>query len=186
MSGTLGALSKVSTRLLCPRHRLLVLPCASKFWEPDHRGGYDTKIRKPFKQNFKEGIHRMGPELKKWTGEWQRKLRCDDIIAAEHGDYEVLWKFDSDDTVCSWIVTVDSDHAEGKSKAELVLGRHKTGIFRGTINTEIPKDGITKRAGYVNIKSPSRFVRLTTTFIIGTVQNPSKGLHTMEINFHLI
>ena len=148
----------VSRRLLQCNHKILVVPSASKFWEPDRRGGYNTKIKRTTKQHVKEGMKLLGPELKKWQEEWKRKLACDEVVDLQPGDYEVLWKFDKQETIDDWTVTADSDHNEGKSKAQFLLGRNRTGIFMGKTNIKPPKDGIIKSAGYCNIRSPRNMV----------------------------
>ena len=40
-------------RLLQVRHSVLLQQSASKFWEPDRRGGYDTEIKIPALQRIK-------------------------------------------------------------------------------------------------------------------------------------
>ena len=49
------------------------------------------------------------------------------------------------------ITIKDRDFNEGNSSCEFVLNENKNGEFRGIIDTTLPKDGITKEAGYCNI-----------------------------------
>lgn len=132
--------------------------CTNRFWEPDKKGGYKSKIKKPTKTMVKEGLTMFGGELNKLKKEAYDKVIQDPILDLEHGDYEVCWKFDNENVIKEWTLTTDSDHNEGKSKAEFILGKNKTGFFQGVINTDLPQDGFTKRAGYANIKSPRSMV----------------------------
>ncbi|CAE1257367.1 MACROD [Acanthosepion pharaonis] len=53
-----------------------------------------------------------------------------------------------------WVITCDSDHNEGSSKALFELNKNGNGLFHGHLSTKLPKDGIVKDAGYVNLRSP--------------------------------
>ena len=130
----------------------------NKFWEADKKAGYKTKIKQITKDNLRQGLGMLGTELGKFSEEVKHKFRADPVIGLEPGDYDTLWKFDNKDTMDQWLLTTDRDHSEGGSKAEMVLNRNKTTNFQGVINTEIPKDGITKRAGYANMRSPKNVV----------------------------
>lgn len=131
----------------------------NNFWEADKKGGYKTKIvRKPVVVAVKEGMKELEKEAKKLKTEVACTLRCDSSFAVFHGDYEIIWKFDSYDMIGSWVTTSDSDHNEGKSVSSFVLGPNKSALFRGTLNTDVPKDGIIKNAGYCNIRSPKNYL----------------------------
>ena len=79
------------------------------------------------------------------------------------GDSEQLFDFEenppnSEQLQKDFIVTADSVWGEGYSWATLDPGSdHKSINFCGELNTTTPKDGRTARAGYVNIKSASKF-----------------------------
>jgi len=128
------------------------------YWEVDKKGGYKTKIKKPSAELIKEGLSEMRGEFQKLKSEIVSKVSCDNLAMMLHGDYEVVWKFNNNDVVNSWIATSDSDHNEGKSKVEFLLGANQKGVFRGNINTDIPKDGVIKSAGYCNIRSPKNMI----------------------------
>ncbi len=108
---------------------------------------------------LQEGFHQIGPELNMWKEEVKSKFLCDAILDQFPGDYEIMWKFDNKSTINEWTISADSDHNEGYSWAEFTLGKNRTGIFKGHIDTTVPKDGKTKSAGYVNMRSPRNFVR---------------------------
>lgn len=141
----------------CSSWRLLSV-CVSNqnFWELDKKGGYKSPPppELPPAQHLKQGLKILGKEVGKFKEEFKCKLRCDSIALLEHGDYEIVWKFDDKSAVESWVVTADKDHNEGKSSAEFVLGANQHAVFRGQLDTTIPKDGIIKNAGYCNILSP--------------------------------
>ena len=143
-------------RHLLPLHHT---PKATNFWEPDRKGGYPTGEKDvPTKVMIKEGLGMMGAEVGKFKDEWTKNVRLDSSVPVEHGDYEIFWKFNSVEAINEWILTSDRDHNEGKSTGDFISGPHKTGLFQGYLNTEVPKDGIQKNAGYCNIRSPLKMV----------------------------
>lgn len=132
-------------------HRAGVLP---NFWEPHRKGKYAQKIKISSMEALRYGIKEIPKELKKLKEEIVSDIKCDQLYGVEHNDYEVLWRFDSPESLDPWIVTCDSDFNEGKSTAEFILNKNKKGLFCGNLNTEVPKDGILKSSGYCNITSP--------------------------------
>src|SRR6218665_713111 len=133
------------------------------YWEPDRKSGYKTKIIKPNSTMIKEGLKELRGEVGKFKQEIVCKLRCDSAFAIWHGDYEVIWKFDSKSVVGSLVFTGDRDHNEGKRRGSFVLGPNKKAIFHGSLDTEVPKDGVNKSSGYCNIRSPKNLVRRKVT-----------------------
>ena len=154
-----GLVLRVPPGCQLPQRHIHVTSLTSNFWEPDRKGGYKTKIKKPSKELVTEGLKEMKGELSKLKEEFLTKIRCDNLEMIMHGDYEVVWKFSSDDVINSWVVTADSDHNEGSSKATFLLGANQKGVFRGNLNTTVQKDGKIKSAGYCNIRSPKNMVR---------------------------
>jgi len=129
------------------------------FYEPQKPGGQSQWTKYSLFQHWRDGIKLVGPELSKFKDEVIWKFRCDNLQGGEHGDYEVVWKFDSKETINNWVVTTDQDNNEGNSTAEFVINPNRHGVFRGRLDTTVPKDGIIKRTGYCNIRSPPNFVR---------------------------
>ena len=115
-------------------------------------------------EHWRDGIKLVGGEVAKFKEEVIWKFRCDHVVGMQHGDYEVVWKFDNKETIDSWIVTTDKDNNEGYSTAELVMTPNHHGLFRGHLDTTVPKDGIIKHTGYCNIQSPPNFVWLLIHF----------------------
>ncbi|CAD5121585.1 DgyrCDS10083 [Dimorphilus gyrociliatus] len=125
------------------------------FYEADRKGGYSDKTTQSLTLGnaVKKGLPMILPECKKFAKEWQDNLKLKHIFPLNHGDYEVLWRFDEDD-VKDWLVTCDSDLLEGKSKAEILKTENETALFRGFLDIDVPDDGHTKNAGYANIRAP--------------------------------
>ena len=134
------------------------------FWEPSPKSEYGerTKIKRPNRKVIQEGMSMLNTEIGKWGNEWKRNMRGENFAAAaclQHGDFEYVFKMNSQEVIDSFVFTQDRDFGEGQSHGEFVLGPNSTGIFRGTLNTTVPKDGIIKNAGYCNIRSPKNRVR---------------------------
>ncbi|XP_064623044.1 complex I intermediate-associated protein 30, mitochondrial-like [Lineus longissimus] len=142
-------------KLLCPGKPVYV-PSASSFWEPDKKGGYETEIKRPVKKMVKDGLGELAKEIKLFGVEMKDKFELDQIYFVHHMDYAYFAKFDNQERINSWVVSCDKDHNEGKSEADFVLSKDNNGLFHGRINTEVPKDGKIKKAGYVNMRSPRR------------------------------
>ncbi|XP_074652246.1 complex I intermediate-associated protein 30, mitochondrial-like [Tubulanus polymorphus] len=128
----------------------------ASFWER-RKGGYDTKIKVPMKEGIKYGLNDMKKEFAMLGREMKAKIEMDVNIMIEHGDYEYIWKADRPQAFKdkSWIVSADSDHGEGRSVANFDMSKEKKGLFHGTLDTRPIKDGVIKKAGYCNIRSPS-------------------------------
>ena len=127
---------------------------------PSGEYGQRNKAKRPsLIKQVVNGVKRLPDECVKWTEEFVYKSKFPDYdIHITHGDYDVLHKFDNFETIEEWTVTTDRSMMEGQSQAEFLLGPNKTGIFRGFLNTTVPKDGKTKAAGYCNIRSPAVMV----------------------------
>lgn len=67
------------------------------------------------------------------------------------GEVDVFWRFYDTTSLDNWIVTSDSDHAEGFSKCDLKISEQGYGLFSGNICSRVPKDGKIQNSGYCNI-----------------------------------
>ena len=143
-------------------------PCCRtlSFYEKDKKSGYSTAKKQPKIQLVKEGLKMIRPEVGKFKDECLTKWRSDSLIPLWHGDYEMQWKFDSENAINEWQTTTDKDHKEGRSTAEFVLGPNKTGLFRGHINTSVVKDGVVKKAGYCTLRGPRNMVSCFSTLLL--------------------
>jgi hypothetical protein len=52
----------------------------------------------------------------------------------------------------------DRDNLEGYSKAKLSLSKNNKALFQGYLSQKLPKDGIIKNTGYINLRSPRKYV----------------------------
>lgn len=52
-----------------------------------------------------------------------------------------------------WVVTADSDHNQGTSKAFFERNSGGHGVFSGNLSRELPQDGRIKKSGYCNIRT---------------------------------
>lgn len=140
------------------RRKLSTSRHASMFHEPDINRERITTEEHSLYEHWRDGMKIVGGEISKFKEEVICKLSCDNWTELQHGDYELLWKFDNKEMISSWIVTADEDNNDGHSTAEFVITPSNHGLFRGCIDTTVPKDGVTKRTGYCNIRSPPNFM----------------------------
>ena len=148
------------------RRKLSISARALMFYESDTSGGEVKPTEYTPYEHWRDGVKIIGDEVSKFKEEVFWKFRCDNLAAMQHGDYEVVWKFDSQEMIDSWMVTADQDNNHGHSSAELVLTPNHHALFRGHIDTTLPKDGIIKRTGYCNMRSPPNFVRSLIHFYL--------------------
>ncbi|KAF5280870.1 hypothetical protein FQR65_LT03019 [Abscondita terminalis] len=124
------------------------------FYERDDKGGYADNRKFPSKiQMIRDGFKELKQEIALWSEEMKETFEADMCLEFRPGETDVVWRFQTQDSFKNWIVTSDSDHNEGFSKSSLTLSKHGKGLFSGTLNTELPKDGRIKKSGYCNMKS---------------------------------
>ena len=131
--------------------------CLFDFYEKP-RGGYPLIYDEPpvtqnlsFLEKLKLGYHEFKKECKLFGKEVRDKLHLHPTLVIPNEE-EIVLKFDGTvESLKKWVVTCDSDYKEGFSTAKLELSPFGTGVFHGTLNTTVPKDGKTKRAGFCNI-----------------------------------
>ncbi|CAI5450861.1 unnamed protein product [Caenorhabditis angaria] len=80
----------------------------------------------------------------------------EDIGFLRHNEARVEYKFDTKEKLDLWHLGCDSDWKEGFSKCSFVNTQNKTGLFSGSISTQIVKDGRVERAGWASIKLEDR------------------------------
>ncbi|KAK5648967.1 hypothetical protein RI129_003859, partial [Pyrocoelia pectoralis] len=124
------------------------------FWVRDEKGGYGGKRKLPPRtQMIKDGFKELKNEIALWSEEMKEKFECDPIMQYRAGETDIVWSFDSPNSLQKWVTSSDSDHNEGHSKCDLIVNKYGNGVFSGTLNTDVPKDGIIKRAGYCNMRT---------------------------------
>ncbi|RWS04674.1 complex I intermediate-associated protein 30-like protein [Dinothrombium tinctorium] len=126
------------------------------FFEPYRKGDekYEIYDNEWDKLSFREKLHANVSYLKEQFALWKEEVKehsqVDPKIYAA-GDVEVIWKFDCEDTLKKFVISCDSDWNEGDSSASLELSKQRNAVFHGILDTSLPKDGSTQRAGWVNI-----------------------------------
>lgn len=85
-----------------------------------------------------------------------------DIVS---GEVDVFWRFYDNSSLDKWIVTSDSDHAEGFSKCDLKISPQGYGLFSGNLCSQVPKDGRIQNSGYCNMLTKRVAVRFDLKFI---------------------
>lgn len=152
-----GQLPSLPLGLLTPRSHPIKVPHATRvtFFQAHKKGGYQKKGTSENKLKAAiNGLKMLKPEFKLLMQEWKIKLENDAIMDSEHLDHTYLSHFSNQAEIDKWVVTCDSDHNEGSSKALFELNKNGNGLFHGHLSTKLPKDGIVKDAGYVNLRSP--------------------------------
>ena len=109
--------------------------------------------------DISHGLEVIKEDIPKFKEEMKEKFMFDNDIFPEHGDFEYFKRFNGKDSVKDWMVSTDQDDDQGKSRATLTTTSTGTALFQGILSTEVPKDGISSRAGYCNMRSPLNKVR---------------------------
>lgn len=137
------------------RRYLHLTAVQSTFWERDRKGGYNRELERKFwkKDVILSGLEELKGEIKLWKEEVKERLRSDPILIHRPGEVDTAWSFKKETDFDKWVLTTDSDHLEGESKAKFELSKDGHGIFHGNLSEKVPIDGKIKRAGYCNIKS---------------------------------
>lgn len=130
-------------------------------WEKDKKAGYRKPINVPKTKMIKDGVKMIGSEMGMWCEEMKEKFAADqNVFDIQHEDYEYVWKFHERRSVEEWLLTTDQDNSEGYSQGNFTFSKNNTGLFHGHLSQQVPKDGVVKRTGYCNIRSPTKFVSL--------------------------
>jgi len=124
------------------------------FWERDKKAGYHDPDRPSVWDFTKLGAQQVIPELKKYVREWSDRFQFQNIEFVSHGSYRLLAQLNDQTALNDWVLTADSDHLQGKSRASFYLNERNYAVFEGYIDTTVPKDGVVKRAGYCAVRSP--------------------------------
>ncbi|XP_060844764.1 complex I intermediate-associated protein 30, mitochondrial [Rhopalosiphum padi] len=136
------------------RRRRVHTSCATfEFHENDKRSGYDTgfEIAESRTERIRLGLKQLKKEIKLWKKEIKEVLISDPIFDYRAGEVDVFWRFYEESSLDHWIVTSDSDHAEGFSNCELKISHQGYGLFHGNLCSRVPKDGRIQNSGYCNM-----------------------------------
>ncbi|XP_073984676.1 complex I intermediate-associated protein 30 [Rhodnius prolixus] len=123
------------------------------FWESDPKGGYKSKNVTSRVQLIKDGFSELKNELILFGKECFQKLESDPVVLYQPGLIDKQWELHKKEHLDQWITTCDSDHGEGFSSCELTINNSGNGLFSGCLSTQVPKDGVIKRAGYCSVRT---------------------------------
>lgn len=126
------------------------------FWEKEKKSGYSKRetIKFPNKKELiVEGFKELKSEIALWKEEVSEKLRMDPIVVYRPGEVDIVYDFQENKDIEKWVISADSDHNEGKSKANLQLTNAESALFHGFVDSEFLKDGKIKRTGYANMRT---------------------------------
>lgn len=152
----LKSLKTLSPVLLAQRHPVFVTQKATKLivYERDKKGDCDTEIETTHTEQIKKGFQIIRKGIPQFKNEVMDFMACDHFFFALHGDYEYFWKFNGKESLEDWVVTSDQNLKKGYSRAALDVTPNNKAVFHGEIDTRVPKDGMQKKAGFVNLRSP--------------------------------
>lgn len=133
---------------------------SSTFWEPDKKSGYSKPVFPSRKKLIVDGLRELKSEIALWKEEMTERLRMDPIVVYRPGEVDIIYDFQDKNDINKWVVTSDSDHNEGNSKASLELTQAESALFQGFVDSQFLKDGKIKRTGYANMRTLRVQVRL--------------------------
>ena len=123
------------------------------FWESEKKSGYASKEIFSRKKLILDGLKELRTDMEMLQQEIKEKLETDPILVFRPGEVDTAFKFSDQKDMENWVVTADSDHNEGYSKASFELSQSGHGLFSGNLQSHLPKGGRIKKAGYCNIRS---------------------------------
>ncbi|XP_033734534.1 complex I intermediate-associated protein 30, mitochondrial-like [Pecten maximus] len=154
--------AKSFQQFLQPKYHPLVIQTATvvNLFDVDKKSGYSNDLKENKKKHLIDTIKSFPDELKLYKEEWKDHLRFRhyDRWNLDHGTYDYLWKFGGQQSIADWTLTTDRDNLEGQSTANLTVSKANNALFHGYLSQEVPKDGISKSAGYCNMRSPSKYI----------------------------
>ncbi|XP_003737178.1 probable complex I intermediate-associated protein 30, mitochondrial [Galendromus occidentalis] len=120
------------------------------FWNPDPRRDREDPHGNLW--HLWNGSKIFVKECERAADEWKEKLHLD--RARYHlGEVVPQYLFREQKDRDLFYTITDSDWNQGFSKAEFVGTRQGSGLFRGVLDTRVPRDGVTKRAGIAVLQS---------------------------------
>ncbi|XP_014291215.2 complex I intermediate-associated protein 30, mitochondrial [Halyomorpha halys] len=138
----------------CPQYFFSTTNCNRLFFEKDPKGGYNKSESKyPQWKHLRDGWKQLGKEVDLFKKELKESLVNDPITVLTPGVVKKEWELRNGEHLENWMTTSDSDHGEGHSSCSLILNNNGFGHFSGILDTTVPQDGKTKRAGYCSIRS---------------------------------
>jgi NADH dehydrogenase [ubiquinone] 1 alpha subcomplex assembly factor 1 len=130
------------------------------FWERSKKAGYEKVHNISKKQQILDGLKELKKEINLWRQEVEESIKNDPILIWRPGETDVVFPFATQEDIDKFVVTADSDHNEGFSKATFEVSSAGHGLFHGQLDAKLAKDGKIKKTGYANIKSMRPRVRM--------------------------
>ena len=148
--------------LLAQRHQVFVTQRATKLivYNPTRKGEDETEIEVPFTEKVKKGFQIIKEGIPEFKNEWKEGFEADRFFFADHGDYEYVCKFDGATNLEDWVVTADRDLGRGRSTASFFVNSNNKAVFHGYLDPWVPQDGQQKQSGFVNLRSPFKYVSI--------------------------
>ncbi|OQR70472.1 putative complex I intermediate-associated protein 30 [Tropilaelaps mercedesae] len=146
-------LFRATTNFSMPRHSdaaaLIEPPRRNCFYNsPPHLPPDDSNILTP----FISGFNQLKIEWGRFIQEWKEYIHLD-VPKYYLGDIVPLFRFHNKESMDFFQVITDSDFNQGYSRAEFTPTLTGTAVFKGVLDTQVPKDGRTKYAGLAMIQS---------------------------------
>uniref|UniRef100_A0A1I8F127 Exonuclease domain-containing protein n=2 Tax=Wuchereria bancrofti TaxID=6293 RepID=A0A1I8F127_WUCBA len=128
----------------------------NKYMRPDFDPAAELKdIVTEMPAFFWNNTMELAKEMKGSFGIYKPKI-LEDLGSLRHGQFRKDISFKTSESFKFWRCGADSDSNEGFSKCEFIPTDRKTALFRGTLSTELIKDGRIERAGWAAIKFEDR------------------------------
>lgn len=103
-------------------------------------------------QRWLGGVKLLKIEFRRFFDEVKENLKMDPP-RYYFGDVIAAYRFNNEECLKKFDVITDNDHDRGFSKAELTLTDRGTALFKGILDTRVPKDGITMYSGLAAIQT---------------------------------
>ncbi|KAJ8674272.1 hypothetical protein QAD02_005534 [Eretmocerus hayati] len=148
----------------CVKRYIHTSKCLSEFFEWENKEGQQIKSdeektweKLSLRERLRLEAQLLKQGVKEWIADRKEAFIAGPRIYIPDRKVDVIARFTGDkDDLRKWVVTCDRDQNLGYSTAELDLTRGSKGLFHGFIDTNVPSDGVTKKAGWVNLKLVSK------------------------------
>jgi hypothetical protein len=143
---------------------IAVMVGQTRFYKYDHWYMQDYEIHRRIMEKKKKLLRELTfDDCWKFIKSNIQQLRKEFSITVpklpDHGEFEYLFKFKTDDDLAKWKVNTDQGFSVGKSKAKLCLTDRKTAHFSGYLSQQFDRPELTKAlyTGYANMQSLAQF-----------------------------
>ena len=155
-----SAAAVAKSTVCSPSTGATLVPNRCAFYEASRRGDlkYDIARRQMNEITLAEAVYWGSKvfvqESIRWLEEWRETIRGDRPVYMDREE-NVMWKFDSQETIDQWIVSKDRDWGEGFSTATFERSPAGHGLFHGFLDTKtFPRDPTITRVGWTFVSCP--------------------------------